>query len=71
VAELERFCGQLALENAALKNALQHLQAYQASASQNGARSCRGCGRRIPCSRSASSVAGSASVAVGIMPSQR
>ena len=38
VAELERFCGQLALENAALKKALQHLQAHQASASQNGAR---------------------------------
>ncbi len=38
VAELERFCGQLALENAALKKALQHLQAHQASTSQNGAR---------------------------------
>jgi transposase len=37
VAELERFCGQLALENAALKKALQHLQAHQASASKNGA----------------------------------
>ncbi len=38
VAELERFCGQLAVENAALKKALQHLQAQQASASKNGAR---------------------------------
>jgi transposase len=38
VAELERFCGQLALENAALKKALQHLQARQAAASTNGAR---------------------------------
>lgn len=38
VAELERFCGQLAVENAALKKALQHLQAHQASASKNGAR---------------------------------
>ena len=37
VAELERFCGQRALENAALKKALQHLQAHQASASKNGA----------------------------------
>jgi transposase len=36
VAELERFCGQLALENAALKKALQHLQAHQAAASKNG-----------------------------------
>lgn len=36
VAELERFCGQLAVENAALKKALQHLQARQASASKNG-----------------------------------
>src|SRR5579884_1442940 len=26
VAELERFCGQLALENAVLKKALQHMQ---------------------------------------------
>lgn len=38
VAELERFCGQLALENTALKTALQHVQAHQASASKNGAR---------------------------------
>jgi putative transposase len=38
VAELERFCGQLALENAALKKALQHLQMHQASASKHGAR---------------------------------
>ncbi len=37
VAERERFCGQLALENAALKKALQHLQAHQAAASKNGA----------------------------------
>ncbi len=37
VAELERFCGQLARENAAPKNALQHLQTHQASASKNGA----------------------------------
>ncbi|MGH3592629.1 MAG: transposase [Pseudonocardiaceae bacterium] len=37
VAELERFCGQLALENAALKKALQHLQAHQAADSKNGA----------------------------------
>jgi transposase len=36
VAELERFCGQLALENAALKKALQHLQVHQATASKNG-----------------------------------
>ncbi len=36
VAELERLCGQLALENAALKKALQHLQARQAAASTNG-----------------------------------
>lgn len=38
MAELERFCGQLALENAALKKAVQHLQAHQAAASKNGAR---------------------------------
>lgn len=38
VAELERFCGQLALENAALKKALQHLQAQQTADSKNGAR---------------------------------
>lgn len=37
VAELERWCGQLALENAALKKALQHLQARQAAASTSGA----------------------------------
>ena len=37
MAELERFCGQLALENAALKKALQHLQAHQAAACKNGA----------------------------------
>ena len=36
VAELERFCGQLAVENAALKKALQHLQTRQAAASKNG-----------------------------------
>ncbi len=38
VAELERLCGQLALENAALKKALQQVQARQAAASQSGAR---------------------------------
>jgi putative transposase len=37
VAELERLCGQLALENAALKKAWQHLQARQAAASTSGA----------------------------------
>jgi transposase-like protein len=37
VAELERLCGQLALENAALKKALQHLQVRQAAASTSGA----------------------------------
>lgn len=37
VAELERLCGQLALENAALKKALQHLQARAAATSKNGA----------------------------------
>ena len=36
VAELERFCGQLALENAALKKALQHLQTRLAAPSKNG-----------------------------------
>lgn len=36
IAELERFCGQLAVENAALKKALQHLQARQAAASKTG-----------------------------------
>jgi len=38
VAELERFCGQLALENAALKKALQSYQVVQATASRNGIR---------------------------------
>lgn len=38
IAELERFCGQLALENAALKKALQSYQALQATASRNGSR---------------------------------
>ena len=38
VAELERFCGQLALENAALKKALQSYQALQATPSRNGTR---------------------------------
>jgi transposase len=38
VAELERCCGQLALENAARKKALQHLQAHQTADSTNGAR---------------------------------
>jgi transposase len=37
VAELERLCGQLALENAALRKALQHLQARQAATSTSGA----------------------------------
>jgi transposase len=44
VAELERCCGQLAVENAARNNAVQHVQhvqhvqAPQASASKTGAR---------------------------------
>jgi transposase-like protein len=38
IAELERFCGQLALENAALKKALQSYQALQATTSRNGIR---------------------------------
>lgn len=38
IAELERFCGQLALENTALKKALQSYQALQATASRNGTR---------------------------------
>jgi transposase-like protein len=37
VAELERRCGQLALENAALRKALQHLQARAAATSTSGA----------------------------------
>jgi transposase len=36
VAELERFCGQLAVENAALKKALQHLQTRLAASSKTG-----------------------------------
>ncbi|SRR5258708_18448523 len=36
IAELERFCGQLALENAALKKAWQHLRDHQAAPSKNG-----------------------------------
>ena len=35
IAELERFCGQLALENAVLKKALQSLQAAQDVPSRN------------------------------------
>ena len=35
IAELERFCGQLALENAVLKKALQSLQTTQSSVSQS------------------------------------
>ncbi len=35
IAELERFCGQLALENAVLKKALQSLQTAQSSASRS------------------------------------
>jgi transposase len=38
IAELERFCGQLALENAALKKALQSYQALPSTLSRNGAR---------------------------------
>jgi len=38
VAELERFCGQLAVENAALKNAVQSYQVGPATASRNGIR---------------------------------
>ncbi len=38
VVERERLCGQVALENAALQKALQHLQACQAAASTSGAR---------------------------------
>lgn len=38
IAELERFCGQLALENTALKKALQSYQIVQATASRNGTR---------------------------------
>ncbi len=36
VAELERFCGQLALENAALKKVLQSAQTLKALESRNG-----------------------------------
>jgi transposase-like protein len=35
IAELERFCGQLALENAVLRKALQSLQATQGAPSRN------------------------------------
>jgi transposase len=35
IAELERFCGQLALENAVLKKALQSVQAAQDALSRN------------------------------------
>lgn len=38
IAELERFCGPLALENAALKKALQSYQVVHATASRNGTR---------------------------------
>jgi transposase len=36
MAELERFCGQLALENAALQKAWQYLQAHHAGVFKNG-----------------------------------
>lgn len=35
IAELERLCGQLALENAALKKALQHLQTRPTATAQS------------------------------------
>src|SRR5260221_2509301 len=35
IAELERLCGQLALENAALKKALQHLQTRPSASAQS------------------------------------
>ncbi len=35
IAELERFCGQLAMENAVLKKALQSLQTAQSAASRS------------------------------------
>jgi transposase-like protein len=38
IAELERFCGQLALENVAIKKAWQSYQVIQATASRNGTR---------------------------------
>ena len=38
IAELERFCGQVALENAARKKALQSYQVVPATASRNGTR---------------------------------
>jgi putative transposase len=38
IAELERLCGQLALENAALKTALQQLQARQAAPAPSAGR---------------------------------
>ncbi len=38
IAELERLCGQLALENAALKKALQHLQTRPVVAAPSAAR---------------------------------
>jgi hypothetical protein len=38
LAELERFCGQLALEKAALKKAVQSYQVVHAAASRNGTR---------------------------------
>jgi transposase len=38
VAELERFCGQLALENAALKKALQSYQALPGTPPRSGTR---------------------------------
>ena len=38
VAELERLCGQLALENAALKTALQHVQTRPSAGVPSGGR---------------------------------
>jgi transposase len=38
VAELERLCGQLALENAALKKALQHLQTRPSASAPSAGR---------------------------------
>jgi transposase len=65
IAELERFCGQVALEHAVLKQALQSLPAVQSAPSRSVTPGASSSGRLFPSSRSDRSVAGGASAGAG------
>lgn len=71
IAELERFCGQLALEHAVRKKALQSVQTAQGAASQSVTPCSPPLRRLFRTSHSARSVAGSESVGVGTTLARR